>query len=75
MYIDDEDSAVLSGEGLEIPEDTYLTVDLEEENSRGIFKRIKKFLKKYVANRPNGKVQVYDNVQGRYVPVKNAHVR
>ena len=74
MYIDDEDSAVLSGEGLEIPEDTYLTVDLEEENSRGIFKRIKKFLKKYVANHPKGKVQVYDNVQGRYVPVRNVQV-
>ena len=34
MYLDDEDIALLSAEGLEIPEDTYLTVNVEEESAR-----------------------------------------
>lgn len=74
MYLDDEDFSVLSGDGLEIPEDTYLTVDLEEENSRGLFKKLRKLIKKYVANYPKGKIQVYDHVKNCYVPVKGVQV-
>lgn len=73
-YLDDEDYSILHGEGLEIPEDTYLTVEVENDSSRGLFKRIKKFIKKYVANCPHGKVKVYDTVIGDYVPVQGAQV-
>ena len=74
MYLDDEDIAILSGEGLEIPENTYLTVNVEDENSRGLWRRIKKFFKKYIANKPSGKVQVLDTVTGKYVPLKGVKV-
>ena len=74
MYLDEEDIAILSAEGLEIPEDTYLTVDVENDNSRGLWKKIKKFFKKYVANTPSGKVQVLDTITGEYVPVKGVKV-
>lgn len=77
MYFDDDDIALLSGEGLEIPDDTYLEVDLEEDSSRGlwsVWKKVKKFVTKYIANYPKGKVSVYDTVQKQYVPVKNIQV-
>ena len=68
MYLDDEDIALLSGEGLEIPDDTYLTVDLEDESARfggWLKKKLKKIIKKYVANYPKGKVQVLDTITRR----------
>lgn len=77
MYLDDEDIALLSAEGLEIPEDTYLTVNPEEESARfggWLVKKIKKFVQKYVANYPKGYVKVYDTVKQEYVPVKGIKV-
>ena len=74
MYLDEEDIAILSAEGLEIPEDGYLTVDVEDDASRGLWKKIKKFFKKYIANKPSGKVQVLDTITGEYVPVKGVKV-
>ncbi len=77
MYLDEEDKALLTAEGLEIPEDTYLTVNPEEESARfggWIVRKIKKIIKKYVANCPHGKVSVYDTIQKKYVPVKNVQV-
>lgn len=77
MYLDDEDMALLSAEGLEIPEDTYLTVNPEEESARfggWLVKKIKKFVQKYVANYPKGYVKVYDTVKQEYVPVKGIKV-
>ena len=73
MYFDDEDYALLTGEGLDIPEDGYLTVDAEN-CARSLWSKIKKFIKKYVANTPRGKVTVYDAVTDSYVPVKNVQV-
>lgn len=77
MYLDDEDIALLSAEGLEIPEDTYLTVNVEEESARfggWIKRKIKKLIKKYVANCPHGNVKVYDTIINDYVPVKNVQI-
>ena len=42
MYLDDEDLSILSAEGLDIPEDGYLTVDVDEAENRGLWKKIKK---------------------------------
>lgn len=75
MYFDEEDIAILSGEGLEIPEDSYLTVDVNENVSgRWLWQRIKKIIQKYIANRPQGKISVYDTMTKSYSPVKNVLV-
>ena len=74
MYLDEEDISVLSGEGLEIPEDGYLTVDVDETVNRSLWSKIKKFFKKYIANKPSGKVLVLDTITKDYVPVKGVKV-
>lgn len=74
MYLDEEDIAILSAEGLEIPEDGYLTVDVENEASRGLWKKIKKFFTKYIANIPSGKVVVYDTIIDKPAPIKGVQV-
>lgn len=73
MYLDEEDLSLLRCDNLEIPEDTYLEVDIEN-SSRGIFSSIKKFIKKYIANKPSGKVSVYDTTTNSYVGVKGIKV-
>ncbi len=46
----------------------------DEEKVKWLWQRIKKFIQKYIANRPQGKISVYDTTTKSYSPVKNVLV-
>lgn len=73
MYVSDEDYSLITADGLEVPENAdYGEMDFEDD-SRGLFSKLKKLFKIYY-NKPKGYVTVYDTFSKSNIPVRNVEV-